>query len=392
MDFEELLHQYNPWWAGEQPAASAIERKSVLLQLYPLMETKDVIMLTGLRRVGKTITIKSLVRYLINDKKISPQYCFYVSMDDYQLKDLSLIDVIAEYRKVMKIKSNEKIYVFLDEITYIKDFQIQLKNLYDKGYVKCVVSSSSSSLLKDDSAFLTGRKRIIEINPLDFDEYLLFKNIHVSPADKSLLETYFLEYMQTGGIPEYVLHGDREYLVNLIDDIIMKDIVAKHQIRQPETIKEFFILLMERSGKQISINKVANILKISADTAKRYLSLFEETYLIHLVPRYGKTNETVLSSKKVYATDVGMRNVAVGFRDKGPIFENIVFMKIKQFKPCYVYDDNNEIDFFFNNILLEVKYHHELSEKQMKLFENFKADQKIIIQNYFDFQNFLKTR
>ncbi len=392
MDFEELLHQYNPWWAGEQPAASAIERKSVLLQLYPLMETKDVIMLTGLRRVGKTITIKSLIRYLINDKKIAPQYCFYVSMDDYQLKDLSLIDVIAEYRKVMKIKSNEKIYVFLDEITYIKDFQIQLKNLYDKGYVKCVVSSSSSSLLKDDSAFLTGRKRIIEINPLDFDEYLLFKNIHVSPADKSLLETYFLEYMQTGGIPEYVLHGDREYLVNLIDDIIMKDIVAKHQIRQPETIKEFFILLMERSGKQISINKVANILKISADTAKRYLSLFEETYLIHLVPRYGKTNETILSSKKVYATDVGMRNVAVGFRDKGPIFENIVFMKIKQFKPCYVYDDNNEIDFFFNNILLEVKYHHELSEKQMKLFENFKADQKIIIQNYFDFQNFLKTR
>ena len=58
---------------------------------------------------------------------------------------------------------------------------------------------------------------------------------------------------------------------------------------------------MERTGKQVSLNKIANILKIAPDTAKRYLGLFEQSYLIHLVPRYGKTNETLLSSKKVYA-------------------------------------------------------------------------------------------
>ncbi len=390
MDFEALFHQYNPWWTGELSIASTIERKNVLSQLYPLMENNDVIMLTGLRRVGKTITMKSLIYYLLETKKIVAQHCFYISMDDYQLKNLSVMDVIDHYRQVMKITFNEKIYVFLDEITHINDFQIQLKNLYDKGNVKCVVSSSSSSLLKDDSAFLTGRKRMIEINPLDFEEYLLFKNIQVMPADKGLLETYFSDYMKTGGIPEYVLHNDREYLVNLIDDIIMKDIVAKHQIRHPDIIKDFFILLMERAGKQISINKVANILKISADTAKRYLSLFEETYLIHLVSRLGKTNETLLSAKKVYATDIGIRNAVIGFRDKGAIFENIVFMKIKQYKPKYVYDDTQEIDFFFNDTLLEVKYHRDLIEKQLAFFENFDAKRKVIIKNYTDFQRFLK--
>lgn len=206
-----------------------------------------------------------------------------------------------------------------------------------------------------------------------------------------MLETYFLDYMQTGGIPEYVLHGDREYMMTLIDDIIMKDIVAKHKIRQPEIIKDFFILLMERAGKQISINKIANILKISPDSANRYLSLFEETYLIHLVPRAGKNNEALLSTKKIYATDIGMRNIAIGFRDKGAIFENIVYMKIKKFNPSYVYADGQEIDFLFNNTLLEVKYHHEISEKQLAVFDNFNASKKIIIKNYADFANFKRT-
>lgn len=391
MDFEALFHQYNPWWSDHFPDAPSIERKAVLTPLYPLMENKEVIMLTGLRRVGKTSTMKSLIRYLLEHQKINATHCFYISMDDYQLKGLSLIDVIGHYRKIMKITVKEKIIVFLDEITYIDDFQIQLKNLYDKGNVKCIVSSSSSSLLKDDSAFLTGRKRIMEINPLDFEEYLLFKHIQVDPADKGLLETYFLEYMQTGGIPEYVLQGDREYMVTLIDDIIMKDIVAKHKIRQPEVIKDFFILLMERAGKQISINKIANILKISPDTASRYLSLFEETYLIHLVPRAGKTNETLLSTKKIYATDIGIRNITIGFRDKGAIFENIVFMKIKKYHPSYVYTDGQEIDFLFNDTLLEVKYHHEIAEKQLTVFDNFDASKKVIIKNYADFANFQKT-
>lgn len=388
IDFKSLFYEYNPWWSGNVPDITMIERQTVLSSLYPLMTTPDVIMLSGLRRVGKTTTIKYLIRYLIQQKKINPTHCFYISMDDYQLKNLSIIDVINEYRVMMKLSVTEKIFIFLDEITYANDFQIQLKNLYDKGCVKCIVSSSSSSLLKDDSAHLTGRKRIVEINPLNFEEYLLFKNIQVTPADNRLLETYFLDYMKTGGIPEYVLRGDREYLVNLVDDIITKDIIAKHNIRQPTIIKEFFILLMERAGKQISINKIAHILDISVDSAKRYLSLFEETYLIHLVSRFGKTNETLLSPKKVYATDVGIRNAVVGFRDKGAVFENIIFMAIKQHQPHYLYQEKHEIDFVFDDTLLEVKYHSDLTEKQKELFEHFHASKKLIIRNYDDFKRF----
>ncbi|MCB1827606.1 MAG: ATP-binding protein, partial [Coxiellaceae bacterium] len=338
MDLEPLLYQYNPWWENDFRLASIIEREKVLSKLYGLLSSPEIIMLTGLRRVGKTVTMKCLIRHLINTQNIKPNHCLYISMDDYQISNLTLAEVLDAYRKTMKLSNKEKIYVFFDEITYIRDFQIQLKNIYDKGNVKCIVSSSNSSALKDDSASLTGRKRIIEINPLDFSEFLKFKKIKLSKSDDALYESHFLEYIQSGGMPEYILHGQREYLVELIDNILMKDIVAHHGIRTPNTIKEFFILLMERSGKQVSINKLANILKISPDTAKRYLTMFEQTYLIHLVPRYGKTNETLLSAKKIYATDIGMRNITIGFRDIGAIFENIVFMKIKDLAPKYLYE------------------------------------------------------
>ena len=391
MNIEPLYYQYNPWWEGKYKLDSFIKREQILTALYPLTGFPDIIMLTGLRRVGKTITMKYLVQYLIEQKAVMPQHCFYISMDDYQLRNLSLIDVIDQYRQIMKISVKQKIYVFFDEITYIEDFQIQLKNIYDKGNVKCFVSSSSSSVLKDDSALLTGRKRIIEINPLDFNEYLTFKHIHISKADERLRETYFLEYMQTGGMPEYVLRGSREYMVNLIDDIIMKDIVAYHGIRNPAVVRDFFILLMAHAGKQISINRLATVLNLSPDTAKRYLSLFEQAYLIHLVPRYEKRKETSLSAKKVYATDIGMRNITVGFNDKEAIFENIVFMKIKRSHPAYVYTEGQELDFLIDDTLLEVKYHSALAGKPLDAFNSFQVKNKYVIKNCFDLQQLEDT-
>lgn len=390
IDFAQLFYQYNPWWLSPASFSTSIGRPTLLRNLLSLVENPDVLMLTGLRRVGKTTLMKNMIQTLLLENRVSATHCFYISMDDYQLKNISITQLIDEYRKIHKLSFYEKVYIFLDEITYAEDFQIQLKNLYDKGHVKCIVSSSSSSLLKDDSAFLTGRKRIIEINPLSFEEFLLFKNIKISPADNHLIDEYFESYMKTGGIPEYVLRGDREYLINLMDDIITKDIIAKHGIRQPHIIKEFFILLMERAGKQISLNKIAHILNISADTAKRYLTLFEDTYLIHIVSRFGKTNEILLSPKKIYATDLGLRNAVVGFRDKGAIFENLIYMAIKKYSPKYFYQNQNELDFVFKNILIEVKYHAELSDKQKELFDSVNIKHKFIVRNYLELQEVME--
>jgi len=104
--------------------------------------------------------------------------------------------------------------------------------------------------------------------------------------------------MKVGGLPENVISPNREYLMNLVEDVIQKDITAFHGIKNPQLVRDYYTLLMERSGKQLSINKIGKILNISPDTSKRYLSYFESTYLIHPLPRWGKTNQRLLSSKK----------------------------------------------------------------------------------------------
>lgn len=133
--------------------------------------------------------------------------------------------------------------------------------------------------------------------------------------------------------------------------------------------------------------KVANILSISPDTARRYLQLFLDTFLIYLVPRHGKTNETLLSPQKIYAADIGIRNLYTSFRDKGAVFENLVFLNIKNKKPRYLYRDGIEIDFITEDkTLIEVKYGLELNDKQKALFDTFPAKKKLVIRNFEDLE------
>jgi len=147
---------------------------------------------------------------------------------------------------------------------------------------------------------------------------------------------------------------------------------------------------MERAGKQISLNKMAKILGISVDTVKRFFGYFLDTYIIYAIERCGKLNERLKSPKKVYAGDVGIRNLFTGFRDLGAIFENLVFLKIKSKNPCYVLENSTEIDFLTEDkTLIKVKYEKELNEKQLQLFNNYPAKRKIIVDT---FEKYLKLK
>jgi len=283
---------------------------------------------------------------------------------------------------IWRLESKQKIYLFFDEVTHKNNYQRALKNLYDLDNVKIYASSSSASLLRDNNAFLTGRQRVLEIMPLDFNEYLQFRKIHIKQADFHLKLSYFEDYMQDGGMPEYVLTRDLSYLQNLIDSIIHKDIIAMHKIKNIQVVKDFYRLLMERSGKQLSLNKIAKILSIGVDTARRYLSYFEDNYLIYTIEKYGKLNERLKNPKKIYASDIGLKNIATGFRDKGAIFENLVFLHIKNKSPSYVSSAGIEIDFITKDkFLIEAKYNSVLNTKQQKLFDKTIANKKIVIDS-----------
>ena len=382
---EAILYKSNPWWE-EDFFFEGYERERYLTQLHEVLNNPDIVFLTGLRRVGKSSLMKNFITQLIQKYHIDPKEIFYISLDLYVLDEYSIGEIVNEYRKIHKLSSAQKVYLFLDEVTSKKSYQQELKNFYDLENMKIFASSSSASLLKDTNAYLTGRERTIEVMPLNFKEYLQFKEIHIKRADAHLYESYFEEYMQDGGMPEYVLTGDVSYLQNLIDNIITKDIIAHYNIRNGQVVKDFYKLLMERSGKLLTFNKLANILEISVDSARRYFHYFEETYLIDSMTKYGKLNEQLKSAKKVYASDVGLRNVVTGYRDKGAIFENLIYLEIKNRNPSYLYVDGIELDFITEDgLLIEAKYNSVLNEKQQKLFDKFEAKEKKVVNGVHDF-------
>ena len=382
---EQLFYQYNPHWTSSEVKNGYIERPEVFNTLLSQLSNKHIIFLSGLRRIGKTTLMRMMIYHLQKTENIQPQKMFYISLDNYLLRESNLFDIINEYRKIHDIKYDEFTYFFLDEVTYLKDYEQQLKNLYDLNNCKIFASSSNASILKSSKAFLTGRSRLIEIPPLDYEEYLQFKNIEIQQADFHFHEKYFLEFLKSGGIPEYVLSGDIAYLQDLVDDIIYKDIIARHQLKNPKLLQDFFLLLMERAGKQFSITKMAKILEISTETAKRYLEYFADTYLIHLVERHGKTNERILSPKKIYAADIGIRNFYTGFRDIGSIFENYVYLKIRHLHPEYLYENRTELDFITKDYLIEAKFKNaEMSPKQEALFNSISDRKKLIVRDHFD--------
>jgi predicted AAA+ superfamily ATPase len=379
---DNLLYQYNPWWEETFINEGIKPRDKYLSKLRKYLDIKQIIVLTGLRRVGKTTLMKLIIEEIIN-QGVLPKYILYLSLDDYLLHNHSIIEILNEYRKVHKIKLEEKIYLFFDEITYKENFHIQLKNIYDSQNAKIYTASSSSSMLRDKKASLTGRAITLEIKPLDLEEYLSFKDITIKKRDSELYKSYFIEYCKDGGLPENVLKPNREYLMNLVDDIIQKDITAFHGLKNHQIVRDYFTLLMERSGKQLSINKISKILNISSDTSKRYLNYFESTYLIHLLPRWGKTNQKILSAKKIYASDLGIKYLFMGERDLGSYFENYIYLLLRNKKTLYyLYENTIEIDFFTEDkILIESKFYSKLNKQQEKLYKEYPADKKIIIDS-----------
>ena len=125
---EQILYKLNPWWEVEFHTKS-IPRPKYRNKLSRFLPLRDIVLLTGLRRVGKTTIIKQLVEELLQEVK--PELIFYVSLDAYGLEKHSIHEIVTRYRTIHRLGLDQKIYVFLDEIAFKEDFQRELKDFYD---------------------------------------------------------------------------------------------------------------------------------------------------------------------------------------------------------------------------------------------------------------------
>jgi predicted AAA+ superfamily ATPase len=320
--------------------------------------------LTGLRRSGKTTLLNLLLSDIPGENKI---YFDLEKLNNRELFSQKNYDHILDSLGEMGLNLKRKMYIALDEIQLLPNIVSIIKYLYDHNDIKFLVTGSSSYYLKNlFSESLAGRKLIFELFPLDFGEFLTFKNVRFNPGGDILaarefnapeyqrVRALYEEYIAYGGFPEVVLAASAKQKKDLAQDIISSyvsvDIKSFVDFRDERNIYNLIKLLASRIGCRLDYSKLASLAGLSRITVMDYLDLFEKTYLISRLPVFTKNpGREIAKAQKLYFCDNGLVNV-LAQNSGGAQFENAVFNQLRGHGELryYALKTGREIDFILN--------------------------------------------
>lgn len=330
------------------------------------LESDFIITISGPRRAGKTFTCFQIIEDLIK-KGIPKENILYINFEDNKLigADSNDLEKLLEtYFELYNIDKNKKIYLFLDEIQTVKNWDSWARTINDtRKDIQIVLTGSSSKLLsKEISTKLRGRVLNKEIFPLSFKEIVLWKGLKydlktISYSENRVgIKKLFNSFIQEGGYPAvtYQKVNREEVLQSYYESMIFKDIVERYKIEDVKKLKMLANLLLESTSKDISYSKLANKLNsIGMNTSKNtiieFLSYFEDAYLFFQNLKYEYSQGKQLGSiKKVYFIDNGMLNT-ISFKfskDTGKLLENLIFLELRRRNKKLFYNRGNyECDF-----------------------------------------------
>jgi len=322
--------------------------RSILSDVERFLRLPHILVITGLRRVGKSTLLRE-----IRDSFFSGKQIYYFNFDNEPLRDFTAKDLNSLYELFVMLYGKSVLF-FFDEIQFVPGWELFVRRMYDSGF-SFIITGSNASLLESDLATkLTGRYIPLLLLPFSFKEFLLFKKF-VSydmnlADDRGLLKKHFSEYADLGGIPEYLIYGDTYILKTLYDNILYKDILSRHGLRDERSLKELSAYIFANFGNELSYNNLKKMLGLgSSNTVKDYISYMESSYLIFTISKYSlSVKNQIYSKKKIYVIDVGMIK-AVSFNAAnifGKILENIVFLELKRRKnEVYYFREKHECDF-----------------------------------------------
>lgn len=391
MTVQETYYALNPWWE-KRDFDAGILRPDYVKPLSGHIDKKQIDIIIGSRRVGKTTVLKQLVKATLK-RGVNATDVLYLALDHPQLAGVSISEHLRNFRTLFEHDRNHRLVLLLDEVQESKNWEIELKALYDHENVKVVCTGSTASLLMSQGGKLTGRQFVSTVYPLSFAEFLLFRNESISGAEEYKYEQLAEDYLQGGGYPENALNPSEDYLATLLDDIIARDLIRLYQIRRPDVLKDLYQLLTASVGSRTSYTKLAHALGISVDTAREYIGYFEAAFLVSPMTKWTPSHtERVYTAKKIYLTDTGMKTIVTGRGDLGAKAENAVYLKLMRggIKPGYYTRDKREVDFVFGDALspmpIEAKYVDEFDWEDRRylglksfLDEHNSVDRAIIV-------------
>ena len=367
-DIMRILADWNVWWEkNEVPLNLLGQKRGISDGFIDLMQLKEIKIVTGVRRSGKSTILYQIIEHLINTG-VPPKNILLLNFEDAALAHYSPQEIYESYLSELNPAFDN--FIFIDEAQRKEGWENWIRKMYDlKHAANFFVTGSSASLLKKEySTLLTGRNISEEVFPMNFVEFLEFSGVHVDNTETISTETRskvlfnLKKYLEWGGFPEVFFTNDnykRRILNQYFEDIIYKDIVDRYGTNSTKT-KELGVYLLTNISNLLSMRNARNALGFGLETISDYMSYMAEAYLLYAVPIYSPSLKIQSANpKKIYCIDTGLRN-AVSFKfsqDIGRIAENAVFVELKRRKREVYYWKNNvgEVDFIIKEGLRPVE-------------------------------------
>lgn len=329
-----------------------IKRDRYLSAIEPFID-KDVIkVLVGQRRVGKSYLLLQVMD-AVRSKGIPASRIVFINKELHEFENIQNHRDLLAYVSQKGPKSG-RAYVFIDEIQEIAQFEKALRSMQASGRYDIYCTGSNAQLLSGELATtLSGRCVEIKVFGLSYGEFLKFHRVEEGPDA-------FAKYIRYGGLPylanlELVDDVAYEYLRNIYGAILLKDIVARHGVRNVNFLERLVEFLADNTGRLVSAKRISDFLKsqriqISPNVVLNYLSLLSSAFFVFKVPRADVVGKKVFEiGEKYYFEDLGLRHSIIGYRpnDIEKVLENLVFLQLKMqgYKVAVGKFGEREIDF-----------------------------------------------
>lgn len=360
-DLLDKVQDLNFWFKEQETGLKREELDGVL----KFVEDKQMaLVIAGVRRAGKTFLTKQILKESL--KTIKPEQTLRINFEDPSLEPYLNTAALEELYQTYRYYLNKEdfAYLVLDEVQNLPGWEKWVRIMMEKGEkVKFIITGSSSKVFKDELArVLSGRTIVFSLFPLNFRNFLEFKNYQLKKYESyASLAGLLNEYIEYGGFPLIVLAKEevkKDYLKQLFDDILLKDIITKYKLRELE-IKKLAVILINNFSSLASVKKLVNLMqeiaktKISPTSVNKYLYYFEEAFLFFFLPIFSyKIKEQMQYPRKAYCIDTGLINaLSLKFAENiGKLYENVVAINLlrKQGKENLFYWKNprhEEVDF-----------------------------------------------
>lgn len=340
MNKNEIIGILEDWNFWKKDLDSGVPRPSYLERLLDFTNTKQIVVITGARRSGKSFIMRQMAKSLI-DKGGDRNEILMVNFEDPRFVELNarmLQKIYETYLEFLRPKG--KPYIFLDEVQEVHEWEKWVRSIHELGKAKIIVSGSNAKLLsKELATLLTGRHLDLTVFPLSFREYLSFKGISIKDKldivrQQIEIKSLLREYITFGSFPEVVLEEEKkQILLNYFEDTLNKDLIKRFKIRKAERLKSLAKFYLSNISSPVTFNSIEKFLGISADTVEKFSDYFETAYMLFFLKRFSfKVKLQEKSPRKVYSVDTGLANAA-GFRfsqNLCRLAEDIVFLELRR--------------------------------------------------------------